>query len=411
MNSILQLTLGIVTAIGGFVDIGELVFSVQAGVEYGFSLLWAVIVGTVGIIIFSEQAGRIAAVNHKTVFQLMKERLPKPLPVFVLIASSVLNIITCAAEVGGVTIAVQLLTGLSHLPALILTVGLFITIIWVFPFKILEKIFGILGICMVIFIAGIFAIHIPMSQIASGLIPTFPKFNTQSILIYLYFAVGIMSSAMMPYEVYFYSSGGVEEGWKPKDLFNNKFTSGVGMSLGGLVGAALLILGAGILKPLNITPQLHGTSVLLASIPFGKTGMIIALLGIMFAVSGAAVETGLAGAYNISQYFGWKWGRHNKPTETPEFSLSWILIFVFAFFVLLFNIEPVRLVEYAVIFSVLVLPFTYFIILRVSSDKKTMKEYASGPVGKTLGWIFFILSCILAVSAIPLMIVTNMGKG
>ncbi len=70
MNSIIQLTLGVVTAIGGFVDIGELVFAVQAGVGYGFSLLWAVLVGTIGIIVFSEQAGRIAAVAHKTTFQL-----------------------------------------------------------------------------------------------------------------------------------------------------------------------------------------------------------------------------------------------------------------------------------------------------------------------------------------------------
>lgn len=411
MNSILQLSLGVVTAIGGFVDIGELVFAVQSGVKYGFALLWALLLGTIGIIIFSEQAGRIAAVSHKTIFQLMKERLPKPLPLFALITSSILNIITCAAEVGGVTIAVQLLTGLSHLTSLILTVGLLIVVVWVLPFKFLEKLFGILGICMVIFIVAVIARHIPFSDIAKGFIPSLPKYNGQSILTYLYFAVGIISSAMMPYEIYFYSSGGVEEKWGPKDLFNNKFTATVGMSLGGIVGASLLILGADIFKPLHITPQLHGTSILLTSIPFGQTGMIIALLGIIFAIAGACVETCLAGAYNISQYFGWKWGRHALPTETKEFTTCWILIFIFAFFVLLFDIEPVQLVEYAVIFSVLVLPFTYFTILNVSLDKKVMKQYVTGPVGKILGWIFFLLSCIIALSAIPLMLLTNMGKG
>jgi manganese transport protein len=176
MNSVVQLTLGVVTAIGGFVDIGELVFTVQAGVTYGFSLLWAILVGTIGIIIFSEQAGRIAAVNHKTVFTHMKERLPAPLPIFVLVASSLLNIITCAAEVGGVTIALQLLTGLSHLASLILTVGLLIVTVWVLPFKILEKLFGILGFCMIIFIIAVFARHISFAQIASGFVPTLPKY-------------------------------------------------------------------------------------------------------------------------------------------------------------------------------------------------------------------------------------------
>ena len=39
---------------------------------------------------------------------------------------------------------------------------------------------------------------------------------------YGYFAVGLLGAAMTPYEVYFYSSGAVEEGWTPKDLGINK---------------------------------------------------------------------------------------------------------------------------------------------------------------------------------------------
>jgi manganese transport protein len=79
--------------------------------------------------------------------------------------------------------------------------------------------------------------------------------------------------------------------------------------------------------------------------------------------------------------------------------------------VLLFDVEPVQLVEYAVISSVIILPFTYFIILKVSSDKEVMTEYATGRIGKTLGWMFFVLTCIIALLAIPLMVLTNMGKG
>ena len=35
-------------------------------------------------------------------------------------------------------------------------------------------------------------------------------------LLYAYFAVGLLGAAMTPYEVYFYSSGSVEERWSPK---------------------------------------------------------------------------------------------------------------------------------------------------------------------------------------------------
>jgi manganese transport protein len=67
-------------------------------------------------------------------------------------------------------------------------------------------------------------------------------------------------------------------------------------------------------------------------------------------------------------------------------------------------------VEYAVIFSLFLLPFTYFMILRVSTDNKMMGKHVTKTIGKTLGWIYVTLSIILAVAAVPLMILTNMGK-
>jgi hypothetical protein len=47
---VFQIALGIIAAIGGFVDIGDLVFSIQAGAIFGYGLLWAVVVGVIGII-------------------------------------------------------------------------------------------------------------------------------------------------------------------------------------------------------------------------------------------------------------------------------------------------------------------------------------------------------------------------
>lgn len=411
MSSLLQITLGILTSLGGFVDIGELVFSVQAGVKYGFGLLWAIVIGTIGIMLFSESSGRIAAVTKKPVFTLIKERLPKNLGIGVLIASLLLNILTCAAELGGVAITLQLLTGISPFPSYLIVVSAMIAIVGLLPFKYLEKIFGLLGMMMVIFVAAVFATHIDLVKAAVlGLIPSIPQTSGHSVLTYLYFAIGIISSSMMPYEVYFYSSGGVEEKWTPKDILNNKLTSYIGMSLGAFVSASLLLLGAQIFKQAQITPQLHGTAALLAAIPFSKSGLIIALLGIMFTIAGAALETCLAGAYSISQYQGWKWGRHLSPEKTPKFTLAWISIFLIAFAILLFPISPVDLVEYSVIFSLLALPFTYYVIFKTARDKKTMGKYASGMINHSLSWLYFILISIIALAAVPLMILTNLGK-
>ena len=74
MKKALELFLGILTAVGGFVEIGELTFSLNAGSKFGFSLLWVLALGTIGIIVYCEMAGRIAAVRKQPVFHLIRER-------------------------------------------------------------------------------------------------------------------------------------------------------------------------------------------------------------------------------------------------------------------------------------------------------------------------------------------------
>ena len=64
MKTVFSIALGILAAIGGFVDIGDLVFNTAAGAKFGYQLLWVVAVGVVGIIVYSEMCGRVAAVSN-----------------------------------------------------------------------------------------------------------------------------------------------------------------------------------------------------------------------------------------------------------------------------------------------------------------------------------------------------------
>jgi Mn2+/Fe2+ NRAMP family transporter len=70
MKKLFQVALGIIAAIGGFVDIGELVFNTQAGADFRFQLLWAVPIGVLGIVVFAEMTGRVAAVSGRPVFDV-----------------------------------------------------------------------------------------------------------------------------------------------------------------------------------------------------------------------------------------------------------------------------------------------------------------------------------------------------
>jgi len=220
-----------------------------------------------------------------------------------------------------------------------------------------------------------------------------------------------VSAVMFPYEVYFYSSGGIEEEWGPKDIMTNRMTAILGMGLGSLLAIAILSNSAQLFSGINVDPEIPGSAALEAAIPFGKWGLVLALLGMFFAIAGAAVETCMANAYSIAQFFGWMWGRHKKPWEAPRFTMTWIVLFLAALGIVLTGVDVMMLVEFAVLFSILVLPLTYLPLLLLSGDKDYMREYVNGPVAKGLGWLYFAIITAAALAALPLFFLTSGGNG
>jgi manganese transport protein len=408
----LELTLGIMTAVGGFVDISELVFAAKAGSQFGYALIWVFAFATVGIVVFSEMSGRVAAVAKQPVFNLMRHRLGLKLGLATLAASVIANLITCAAELGGVALILNYLTGWPYMLMAVAMAAVMIVSIWVLPFKWIERIYGLLGLFMLVFAAALVAIHPPWDKIAGGLVPHVPSgLSTKEMLTFGYFMVAIVSAVMFPYEVYFYSSGGIEEGWGPKDLLTNRMTAVLGMGLGSLLAIAILANSAQLFGPANVNPEIPGTAALQAAIPFGTWGLILALAGMFFAVAGAAVETCMANAYSIAQFFGWIWGRHKKPWEAPRFTFTWIILFLLALAIVLTGVDVMTLVEFAILFSILVLPLTYLPLLLLAGDKKYMGQHANGPLAKTLGWFYFAVIGAAALAAIPLYLLTSGGNG
>jgi Mn2+/Fe2+ NRAMP family transporter len=216
---------------------------------------------------------------------------------------------------------------------------------------------------------------------------------------------------MTPYEVYFYSSGAVEEGWTPKDLGLNRTNAIIGYSLGGTLSLALMISAAALFLPLGVEPQFIGTVALGAQVPLGTIGLLLALVGILFAVGGAAIETSFAGAYNIAQFFGWRWGKKERPAAASRFTLSWVVVFALAALVVMTGYDPVKLTEYSVIFSVVALPLTYLPILLIANDRTYMGSKTNGRLANVLGVVYFIVIIAIALAAIPLLLITNGGQG
>jgi Mn2+/Fe2+ NRAMP family transporter len=378
----------------------------QAGSRFGYALIWVVIIATIGIMVFGEMSGRVAAIAKQPVFNLMRHRLGLRLGLITLIASFLANIITCAAEIGGVALVLQLLTGLPYpLMALVGTL-IFVASVWLLPFKWIERSYGLLGLFMLVF--G--AIHPPWHAVAGGLVPQVPKgVPTRDLIAYAYFAVALLSAVMFPYETYFYSSGGIEDKWSEKDLGVNRLTTIVGFGLGSLLSLSLLSSSAQLFGPAGISPELVGSVALQAAVPFGKIGLLLALLGMLFAIGGAAIETCLANAYSLGQFFGWRWGRHCTPQEAPRFTLTWIAGFGGALAIVLTGVEPISLAEYAVVASIIVLPLTYLPLLLLAGDRTYMQAHVNGRLAKTLGWGFYGLITLAAIAALPLYLLTSGG--
>jgi manganese transport protein len=411
MNKTLEIFLGILTAMGGFVEVGELVFSVNAGAKFGYSLLWVVALGTLGIIVFGEMSGRIAAVTNQPIFSAIRERTGYTAAFGTLLAANAASLLTCAAEIGGVALMLKLLFGGNYFLLLIVGLIFFLVVIWFLSFQAIERIFGLLGLLMVIFVVTVVYLQPDWTSFGKGFIPNVPAVESnKDYATYAYFGVALLSSIMLPYEMYFYAAGAIEDGWNATYITINRVIVIVGFALGSLLSVALLVAGAIFFGPLSIEPQIPGTVALAPASLFGKWGLILALLGMFFAISGAAIENALTCTYNLSHFLGWNWGKFRPAKDAPRFHIAWMVTLLLATVIVITGIDPVQIVEYAIVFSVVILPLTFLPILLAANDEDYMGPFANGWLAKSLGWFYLVIITLAAIAAIPLLIYTHGGK-
>lgn len=410
MKKLLGITLGIMTALGGFVDLGQIVFTTQAGALFSYQLMWAIVLGTAAIIVYMEMCGRVAVVAKEPVFAVVRARLGFPLALGTLIASNLLNLITCAAELGGIAIVLHLLTGWPERLLLVGATLAFAAMVLLFRFQWIERTLGMSGLMMIVFAVSAVVLHPDWGQLARGLLPAASQPDRKHALLYWYFAVGIFSAMLMEYEVHFYSSGALEEDWTTGDLGENFMVASFGSILGSLLTVALLALGVLVFLPRGIFPQILSTTTMAGAFPFGKKALILALIGTLACISGAAVETALSGAYNVCQFFNLQWGKNQPAKSVPIYTATWVGMFAVALLIALTGVRPLQLVDLSIIFGMVIMPLTYYPILRVAADKNVMGKHVNSKTDTIIGIVFLVLITAAAIAAIPLMILTHSGQ-
>ncbi|MGW9412427.1 NRAMP family divalent metal transporter [Arthrobacter cupressi] len=408
MKRLLGVALGILTAIGGFVDIGDLVTNAVVGSRFGLSLIWVVGVGVVGICLFANMSGRVAAVSGRATFEVIRERLGPRAGLANLGASFFINLMTVTAEIGGIALALQLVTSIHHL--LWIPVGAFAVwlVIWRVRFKIMENVAGLLGLCLVVFGVALFLLQPDWGQLAGqAMAPAVPQ--TESAAVYWFYAIALFGAAMTPYEVFFFSSGAVEEGWKVKDLVQSRINVLAGFPLGGLLSVAIAGCAAVVLLPAGIEVTSLSQIVLPVAEAGGKLALALALVGILAATFGAALETTLSSGYTLAQFFGWSWGKFRRPVRAARFHLSMIICLVVAIGVLATGADPILITEYSVVFSAVALPLTYLPILIVANDPQYMGKHVNSRAVNLAANVYLVIILVASLAAIPLLIITGAG--
>ena len=409
MTRYFAVTLGILTAIGGFVDIGDLVTNALVGARFGLSLAWAVVVGVIGIVVFAEMCGRIAATSGRPVFDLVRERLGPTGALVALVGSFLVTALTLTAEIGGVALVVELALGVDYLLLVPPVVVLAWLVVWRVRFATMERTFGLTGLLLVVFAVALWDMAPDWSELGRQAVSVTPP-PSEGWAVYFYYAIALFGAAMTPYEVFFFSSGGVEEHWSTKDLGIARLNAFVGFPLGGALSLAIAGLAAVVLLPRGVQVDTLGQTVLPVASALGEIGLLAVLLGIFAATFGATLETALATGYTVAQYFGWQWGKWVRPREAPRFHTVVIVVLLLGGMLLLTTVDPIKVTEYSVVFSAVALPLTYLPILMVANDPDYLGRRTNRPVTNALGLVYLVVILAASLAAVPLMIWTKAGQ-
>jgi Mn2+/Fe2+ NRAMP family transporter len=402
MKKLLEISLGVVTSVGGFLEVGSMATAAQAGAAFGFRLIWAILLGTICIIFLVEMAGRFAAVSHQTITDGIRERFGFNAFLWPLLVTLLVNFLVMSAEIGGVAIAADLATGIGFqwwaLPVAFLA-WLFL---WKGTFGFIEKGVSILGLVTLCFVVAAVMLKPDWKQVAAGAVPSLPKHDAAS---YWFMAVSILGASISPYLFMFYSSGAVEDQWDKTYLGTNRAIAGIGMSFGGTISIGVLIVAALVLGAhgINQIDDYHQLPLLL--IPtFGFWGFVLFVASLAIACFGAALEIGLQQAYLVAQGFGWTWGEDQKPRAAPGFCGVYTLSLLLAAIPIALGLDPLKLTIFSMALTAASLPLTVVPFLFLLNDERYVGKHGNGMISNAAVVFIIALGFVLAVVSIPLQI-------
>jgi Mn2+/Fe2+ NRAMP family transporter len=307
--------------------------------------------------------------------------------------------LTLATQIGGVCIALQLVTGISFQWWALPVAALIWLVLWFGNLSIISNGVSFLGLSALAFVFATFKLHPSLAQLGSGLMPSLPHTDTAH---YLYIAVAILGALIHPTIFYFYSSGAVEKQWDEEYIGINRAIASLGMGFGSIVSLGVMIVAALVLHPKGIRVDNYEQAALMLTQPFGYWGFLLFAASLGICCFGSALAGSLTNAYIMAQALGWNWGENVKPKEAARFSFVYTVFVFLASLLMVVGIDPLKLTLFSGAISALILLPSTVPFLVLMNDRHYVGKYRNGFLSNSVIMFAIALSFVLAIVAIPL---------
>ncbi|WP_426800839.1 Nramp family divalent metal transporter [Staphylococcus capitis] len=196
---------GLLVAVG-YMDPGNWITSMQGGAQYGYTLLFVILISSLAAMLLQSMMVRLGIATGKDLAQMTRHFLSKPVAIIFWIIAELAIIATDIAEVIGSAIALDLIFGIPLIVGALITVFDVFLLLFImrFGFRKIEAIVGtLIFTVLAIFVFEVFISSPQLTDILNGFVPHKEIVTNQGIL---YIALGIIGATIMPHNLYLHSS-------------------------------------------------------------------------------------------------------------------------------------------------------------------------------------------------------------
>lgn len=377
-----------------FVGPGTITICTLAGVQFGYSLIWAVLLSILATIILQEMAGRIGVVAQTGLVDVikieLKSRWVKNLVIAIVLGAILVgNAAYEAGNIGGATLGLEGLFGEQKSAlAYPLVIGAFaFVLLWFSSYKMLEKVFvglvGIMGACFVL--CAVITKPSLMGILKGMFVPQMPEGS-------LFTVIALVGTTVVPYNLFLHASLAKEKWKSKKELSTVKWDTIISIALGGVVSIAILITAsaAPMSEVSNAMDMAKGLEPL-----FGKLAIYFLGIGLIAAGITSAITAPLAAAFVASSCFGWPNGMKDK-----RFKLVWAIVLLLGVFFLSFDIKPIQVIQFAQVTNGVLLPVMAILLLWIVNRKNVMGNHTNTVFQNVIGFLIVGFSIFLGAKSI-----------